>query len=637
MRRISGAGSLSGSAFRPMSDHPTSDDRKCNPPVASVSMPVSRLAPGAFAGVLVFGLAWFDGGFYAPAWGVVSLGLLGVCGCAIVLSERLYLSRLALVSIGGLFGLAAWTLMSGFWTSDLTKTISDAELAFVYPIALTASLLVARRTGTSALAIGTLVAMVAVCLYALGGRLAPDVFGFPSNPDAIGRLYSPIGYWNGLGAFAAMAALLGGGLAAARLPTVVRVGASASMVVTLVTLYLTFSRGALIAAGAGLVVLAVASSARLRLAATLAASLPWAAAAVLVVERRPQLTATTLDRQAVIDQGHGAIPLLVGCLLGAAATTLALTMLASRVRVGATARRIVGAVLIVAIVLATLVVVDRRGGPVEMVRSVRHSLESHPQAHANNANRLRDLSLNGRLDQWRVARHMFTAHPLEGEGAGSWEAQWLLHEPYNDYNKRPHSLYVETLAELGLIGAVLLAFALVPPLAAFARGRNHPAASATLAAFVVFLVHAGVDWDWQLPAVTVAALLCAACLLGASQQTAGVRISDRVRWTLATATGALVVCAAFSLQGNRLVADAASNVERGRYASAVTDANSARAWLPWSYQPDSWEGEAELQAGNPAAAARSFRQAVGFEDADWRLWLNVARVTSGPAQRRAVI
>ena len=288
-------------------------------------MPVSRLAPGALAGVLVFGLAWFDGGFYAPAWGVVSLGLLGVCGCAIVLSERLYLSRLALVSVGGLFGLAAWTLMSGLWTSDLTKTVSDAELALVYPIALTASLLVARRTGTSSLAIGTLVAMVAVCMYALGGRLAPDVFGFPNSPDAIGRLYSPIGYWNGLGAFAAMAALLGGGLAAARLPTAVRVGASASLVVTLVTLYLTFSRGALIAAAVGLVVLAVVSPARLRLAATLTTALPWAAAAVLVVERRSQLTATTLHRQAVIDQGHGAIPLLIGCAVGAAATTLALT------------------------------------------------------------------------------------------------------------------------------------------------------------------------------------------------------------------------------------------------------------------------------------------------------------------------
>jgi hypothetical protein len=600
-------------------------------------MPVSRLAPGALAGVLVFGLAWFDGGFYAPAWGVVSLGLLGVCGCAIVLSERLYLSRLALVSFGGLFGLAAWTLMSGLWTSDLTKTVSDAELALVYPIALTASLLVARRTGTSSLAIGTLVAMVAVCMYALGGRLAPDVFGFPNSPDAIGRLYSPIGYWNGLGAFAAMAALLGGGLAAARLPTAVRVGASASLVVTLVTLYLTFSRGALIAAAVGLVVLAVVSPARLRLAATLTTALPWAAAAALVVERRSQLTATTLHRQAVIDQGHDAIPLLIGCAVGAAATTLALTALAPRVRVGATARRIIGAVLIVAIVLATVVVVNRRGGPVEMVRSVRNSLESHPEAHANNANRLRDLSLNGRLDQWRVARHMFTAHTLAGEGAGSWEAQWLLHEPYNDYNQRPHSLYLETLAELGLIGAILLAFALGPPMAAFTRARHHPAASATLAAFVVFLVHAGVDWDWQLPAVAVPALLCAACLLGASGEAPGILISDRARWTLAAVTGALVICSAVALQGNRLVADAASNVGRGRYASAITDANSARAWLPWSYQPDSWEGEAELQAGNPSKAARSFREAIGFEDRNWRLWLNVTRATSGAEQRRAIL
>src|SRR4051794_35807682 len=313
-----------------------------NPGVASVPMPVSRLAPGAFAGLLVFGLAWFDGGFYAPAWGVVSLALLGVCGCAIVLSERLLLSRLALISLGGLFGLAAWTLMSGFWTSDLTKTVSDAELAFVYPIALTASLLVARRTGTSSLAVGTLLAMVAVCVYALGGRLAPDVFGFPNNVDAVGRLYSPIGYWNGLGAFAAMAALLGGGLAAARVSTAVRVGASASLVITLPTLYLTFSRGALFAAAAALLVLAVASPARLWLAATLTAALPWAAAAVLVMERRSQLTVATLDRQAVIDQGHGAIPLLVGCAVGAASTALALTLLAPRVQVGANARRGIG-------------------------------------------------------------------------------------------------------------------------------------------------------------------------------------------------------------------------------------------------------------------------------------------------------
>ena len=110
-----------------------------------------------------------------------------------------------------------------------------------------------------------------------------------------------------------------------------------------------------------------------------------------------------------------------------------------------------------------------------------------------------------------------------------------------------------------------------------------------------------------------------------------------MRWTLAAATGVLVVCSAVALQGNRLVADAASNVGQGRYASAVADANSARTWLPWSYQPDSWAGEAELQAGNRSAAARSFRDAVGFDDRNWRLWLNVARATTGAEQRRAIL
>jgi hypothetical protein len=118
--------------------------------------------------------------------------------------------------------------------------------------------------------------------------------------------------------------------------------------------------------------------------------------------------------------------------------------------------------------------------------------------------------------------------------------------------------------------------------------------------------------------------------------TPGILIGDRVRWTLAATTVALVICAAVTLQGNRLVSDAAFNVGQGRYPSAIVDANSARAWLPWSYEPDSWAGEAELQAGNPTAAARSFRQAVGFDDHNWRLWFNLARATTGVEQRRAI-
>jgi hypothetical protein len=48
--------------------------------------------------------------------------------------------------------------------------------------------------------------------------------------------------------------------------------------------------------------------------------------------------------------------------------------------------------------------------------------------------------------------------------------------------------------------------------AARSRTRYVPAA---LAAYTAFLVHAGLDWDWEMPVVVVAALCCAAAALTA--------------------------------------------------------------------------------------------------------------------------
>ena len=61
-----------------------------------------------------------------------------------------------------------------------------------------------------------------------------------------------------------------------------------------------------------------------------------------------------------------------------------------------------------------------------------------------------------------------------------------------------HSLYLETLAELGLVGLALLVLALAPPLVAGFRGVE----AAATGGYVAFLIHAGLDWDWELPAVT---------------------------------------------------------------------------------------------------------------------------------------
>ena len=67
-----------------------------------------------------------------------------------------------------------------------------------------------------------------------------------------------------------------------------------------------------------------------------------------------------------------------------------------------------------------------------------------------------------------------------------------------------HSLYLETAAELGAVGLVLLALLLAGLLAGIARGLRGPerhARAALLAAGVALLLHAGIDWDWEMPAL----------------------------------------------------------------------------------------------------------------------------------------
>ena len=110
---------------------------------------------------------------------------------------------------------------------------------------------------------------------------------------------------------------------------------------------------------------------------------------------------------------------------------------------------------------------------------------------------------------WNVAWHEVVEAPLVGKGAGTFELAWLERLPIPQPVLDAHSLYLETLAELGLVGLALLGLALAPPLAAAFRGADPAAAGG----YVAFLLHAGVDWDWELPAVTVAGLACGAALL----------------------------------------------------------------------------------------------------------------------------
>jgi O-antigen ligase len=113
---------------------------------------------------------------------------------------------------------------------------------------------------------------------------------------------------------------------------------------------------------------------------------------------------------------------------------------------------------------------------------------------------------------WHVAWHEVELNPVLGSGAGTFERYWLLYRPVGSFARDAHSLYLETLAELGPIGLVLLLAALGLPLLVL-RGRRDPMLATAAAGYVAYLIHTGVDWDWELPAVTICGLICGSGLL----------------------------------------------------------------------------------------------------------------------------
>ena len=128
------------------------------------------------------------------------------------------------------------------------------------------------------------------------------------------------------------------------------------------------------------------------------------------------------------------------------------------------------------------------------------------------------ISMGDRPAYWRAAASDASAHPLLGSGAGSFDDYWLVHRSIPAYVQDAHSLYLETAAELGVVGLALLGCVLLVPLATAVAARRQPHVPVAAAAYVTFLVHAGLDWDWEMPATTLAGLACAAALLGSAHR-----------------------------------------------------------------------------------------------------------------------
>jgi hypothetical protein len=409
---------------------------------------------------------------------------------------------LALVALAALAGYAVWTGVSTVWARDLETAVHDTDRVGMYVGVFALALAVMREPRVRRRAPETLLAgVLVVSLYSLAGRLLPHVV---HEHVSSARLSQPLTYWNSMGMFAGFGMLLGLAVAGDRMRArPLRALACAAAVPCGLAAYLTLSRGAAASVVAGLVVCVALRRSRSTLVAALCATAPLIALA-LILNAFPDVLSVHADSSKQASQGAAFLPIAAAAT---AAAGLAFARL-SRSRVSRRplplGRRARGAIAIAVVPLTLGLAVAIAAHGTEKTRL------------PTTAARITSLE-TARGHYWRVALGAFARHPVNGVGSGSFVADWRRERGHDQPALDAHSIYVETLAELGVVGALLLLGFLgtvglgVVRLAR--RAPGDPLVAAAAAVLGAFAVHIGLDWDWEMPAVSLIPLILAAAVL----------------------------------------------------------------------------------------------------------------------------
>jgi tetratricopeptide (TPR) repeat protein len=600
-------------------------------------LPSRSLAVGAGTALTLAVIAFSNGGYFPTAWGWGALLALCLVAVYLVVGEPVRPGLPALVLFGSLAALAGWTWLSLAWSEDVSSSALEGQRMLLYVAAGAAFVLLVRRTTVPYVVAGALVAVVSVAGYGLASRLFPERLGV-YEPTSGYRLTEPLGYWNGLGLFAAMGVLLALGFVARGRSMPTRALAAATLPVLAATIYFTFSRGAWIAAGVGLVAAVALDPRRLQLLAAALALAPASALAVLLSSQQDALTRTDAPLSAASREGHRLALYLLVLVAVSAAVGAALAIIEPKLRPSRTLRAGFAGGLAVVVVAALGVVLVRYGGPVDLVDKGYDSFtKTSPPKEANLNRRLFSFSGSYRAELWEAAWDDYTANPLLGSGPGTYEQYWNRHRPIRHIVRDAHSLYLEVLAELGPVGLLLLALALAAPFVGAVRARRHPLVPLALAAYVAFLVHAAVDWDWELTAVTLVALAVGTALLAAAEPDDLARpLGLPTRAAAAGAAIALSGVAFVGLVGASALAESERALDKGRYDKADSEARKASRWWRWSSEPWRMLGDVQAAAGDLPAARTSYRKAIDKDRRDWLLWYQLSSVSEGAEARRAL-
>ena len=612
-----------------------------------LQLPVLLLAAAAPLLALRFG------GYHVRTFGWVALALVLWASAQTARGRTSAPRSIAGVATFGLLGLAIWSGISIAW-ADMSR--HDAWVETVRTTGYAAAFVLGGSLLANARAFARYAALAGFGIALVGGITLGRILtaDAPLRSFVAGRLDWPIGYAPGLAAMylMGMLLLLGVSCAAERRWAVTR--ASGDVAIGGVALagagacaalaYVGQTRGTLPALLVAVVVALVVTPYRL------AWLLRFGALALGLLATRGTLGAlfhTQFElKQAPFTKGADAAALLTTAqdaathaaaviialvvLLGVAGTALVPASAAIGHAVGGVTGRVgshvlVPVVVLVVAVVGTLGIAASHRSPVGWTRTQVDSC-LHPREQVNDPGSSTSHFANsgtGRCDYYRVALRSFVDAPLTGLGAGNFRGAYVRLRTTGEEPRQVHSLPLALLAELGVVGGALGATVLWCVLLAVSRfvrsgPARDPAFAGAIAAIAYWTAHASIDWLWQLPAVTLPAVVLAGGLVACVSP--GQR---RVRAAIGAPIAAGVTLVALALVLPVTVADAklrrAREPELGRtdLPAAIRAARDAQDLDSTWAEPAITEGALQARAGHREAAAAAGRRAIELEPRNW--------------------
>jgi hypothetical protein len=615
------------------------------------------LLPGA----LTFYMAVNSGGIFPVTTACASLAVIVsmLISLVVIRGSLVPPARAVLLPAALLALLAVWTFLSSSWSHAPGRALEAFGRVSLYLLVFLLFGLVPRSVGRMRwLLRGVLLAVCMVAGLALASRLLPSVI--PTAPGVEDdRLNYPITYWNTLGMILGLGCVLAlHHTSDESEPKAVRVLAAVSLPPLGAALLLTFSRGAVGSTALGLLAYLVLARPR-GLVGGLLATIPAVAAGLVLTEDAPLLQEGSPWNPAQIAQGHR---LAIALALCSAAAGLIRTLLLPldarlsallpRVQRGTKAKLLWGLGGLLVLMVAAVVL----NGPAHLHTQYEHFVEDRQPRAGGSSERLLSIGNDGRLPLWHVALSAYRQDPVKGSGAGTFRLDWERHQqgPYD--RMYSYSVYLETLGELGWVGLALLLGAVVAIIVGLARRTGgHPVYVAAAAVMLAWVIHVGVDIDWQTPAVTIPVMAVAGAALAAPVGSRGRRSKDSIeeagggRWRSSFVRPLLaVLCALAAVAPAQLALahtyshEAVQALGSNDCRRAQADAQSAISARAASATPYIVLSMCFARAGNNHQAVNLARRSVSRDPDNWEthyvlgLVYGLARVDPQPQMRIAL-